>query len=111
MVGDIVATMYISFWLRYISNNANDLIWVGFAVNTLAGILGFFLVESPAWLLSVGRKQDAIKALKYVAKMNGHGDMEIIDIKEEKFETVDPEKEKKENEKITGGVADDEIQE
>ena len=59
-IGDIVATYYIIFFLRYISNNANILIWVGFAINIVACVLSFFLYESPAWLLSMGRKEEAI---------------------------------------------------
>ena len=70
-IGDVVATLYVTFYLRYISNNAQSLIWVGFALNIIAFIMTFWIVESPSWLVSVGRKEEAIKNLKFIAKMNG----------------------------------------
>ena len=66
-----MATLYVTFYLRYISNNAQSLIWVGFALNIIAFIMTFWIVESPSWLVSVGRKEEAIKNLKFIAKMNG----------------------------------------
>lgn len=62
-VGDIFATYYIVFFIRYISNEAKYLIWIAFSVNLAACILSIWVVESPAWLLSVGRKAEAIKNL------------------------------------------------
>ena len=61
MIGDVVATLYVTFYLRYISNNVNSLIWVGFSLNIAAFIMTFWIVESPAWLVSVGRNAEAIK--------------------------------------------------
>lgn len=98
-VGDIFATYYITFFLRYISNDANTLIWIGFAINILACICGFFLVESPAWLLSSGNKAGAIKNLEKIARINGVVGFEVWDLKDEKFETVDPKKVQEDKEK------------
>ena len=64
-------TFYITLFLRFVSNDSSTAIWIGFAINVLACIGGFFLVESPAWLLSVDREADAMKALMYIAKVNG----------------------------------------
>ena len=71
MIGDIMATLYISLFLRYISTNCSILIWIGFSLNVLAVILAFWLVESPEWLLASGNKEGAIEALKKIAKING----------------------------------------
>ena len=53
-MGDCVATMYVTFYLRFISNNVDTLIWAGFTINIVSVIAALFLVESPAWLVSVG---------------------------------------------------------
>ena len=89
MVADVMATLYVTFFLRYISNNALTLIWIGLSLNILACILGLWVVESPAWLMSVGRKDLAIQKLHYIAKMNGVHDFVLEDLKKEKFETLE----------------------
>lgn len=94
MICDVVATLYITFFIRYISNDASILVWVGFSLNILSFILSFFVVESPIWLVSVGREQDAIKSLQYISKLNGQAVCEVTALREEKFETMDPEKDK-----------------
>jgi len=94
MIGDVVATLYITFFLRYIDNSAKALIWIGFAINIVAFIFSLWIVESPSWLASVGRKEEAIKNLKYIAKVNGTKDFQLDEIRDTTFETVDPEKEK-----------------
>lgn len=52
MIFDVAATLYITLFLRYISNNANTIIWIGFSLNVLACILGLLIVESPSWYVS-----------------------------------------------------------
>ena len=84
---DVVATLYVTFFLRYISNDAATLIWIGFALNIGSVIAGYFCVESPQWLVSIGRKDEAIKRLKYIAKLNGVENFEIEDLRNETFET------------------------
>ena len=54
LVGDVVATLYVTFFLRYISININIIIWIGFALNIITLIASLWNVESPAWLVSVG---------------------------------------------------------
>ena len=70
-MGDCVATMYVTFYLRFISNNVDSLIWAGFTINIVTVIAALFLVESPAWLVSVGETQWMESSVKYVAKFNG----------------------------------------
>lgn len=53
-VSDCIATLYITFLLRYVTNNALTIIWIGFGLNFVAAVLSFFLVESPEWMASVG---------------------------------------------------------
>ena len=91
MIGDVVATLYVTFYLRYISNNVNSLIWVGFSLNIVAFIMTFWIVESPAWLVSVGRKAEAIKKLQFIAKMNGQKNFHISALRDQTFETVEKE--------------------
>ena len=95
MVGDGIATLYVTFFLRYISNDVTTIIWIGLVLNIVACIMSFWIVESPIWLVSVGRNEEAIKNLNFIAKMNGAKDFHIKELREIKFETVDPEKEKK----------------
>ena len=82
MIGDVVATLYVTFYLRYISNNVNSLIWVGFSLNIAAFIMTFWIVESPAWLVSVGRNAEAIRKLQFIAKFNGQKDFNVSALKD-----------------------------
>ena len=82
MIGDVVATLYVTFYLRYISNNVNSLIWVGFSLNIAAFIMTFWIVESPAWLVSVGRNAEAIRKLQFIAKFNGQKDFHVSALKD-----------------------------
>ena len=107
MLGDAAATLYSSFFLRYISNNGIDLMWLGFVLNLIAVIVGWFIVESPAWLVSVGLKEEAIKRLKYIAKFNRKADFELNDISVEKFEVMDkPEGNNANGSRTSSGNAD-----
>ena len=64
MIGDVVATLYITLFLRYISPEASIILWIGFALNIIGCIMAFWLVESPAWLVSVNRKDEAIEKVE-----------------------------------------------
>ena len=66
--------MYVTFYLRFISNSVNALIWLGFSINIISTIGAFFLVESPAWLVSVGETKWVEKSMQYMAKFNGKAD-------------------------------------
>ena len=89
MVLDTFATVYITLFFRYISKDATTLIWIGFAINIVTCVLIFWIVESPSWLISQGRKVDAIKTLETIAKLNGVKHFDIKDLKEDEFEIVD----------------------
>ena len=80
MIGDSAATLYITLYLRFFSD-ANTMVWVGFAFNIIAIIGCFYLTESPSWLVSVGRKQEAKRILERIAKINGVKDFHIADLK------------------------------
>ena len=94
--GDSIITLYIVLFLRYVSNEVSILLWIGLGLNVLALVLSFWLVESPAWLASVDRKDEALKALGYMARFNGEGErFKVTSLKDEKFETLSPEEEKR----------------
>ena len=80
LVGDVVATLYVTFYLRYISVSVKPIIWVGFALNLFSLIASFWNVESPAWLVSVGEIEKAIKHVKYIGKFNGVTDLQISNL-------------------------------
>ena len=61
MIGDCAATLYITFYLRFISKDIHPLIWVGFGLNILSVISAYWIVESPPWLVSVGEIDRAKK--------------------------------------------------
>ena len=65
----------------------------------------FWIVESPVWLVSVGRKEEAMKNLRFIAKMNGQKDFEITAVKDVTFETVNPDEAKKQDDESIVGVA------
>ena len=71
MTSDVIATLYITFFLRFISNSSADLLWIGLALNIIAVILGWWVQESPSWLVSIGRKDEALKRIEFMAKFNG----------------------------------------
>ena len=68
---DVAATLYVTFYLRFISINCETLIWIGFVFNVVSFIANLWNVETPAWLLSVGEIERAKKSLAYIAKWNG----------------------------------------
>mmetsp|Transcript_25015 Transcript_25015/g.33534 ORF Transcript_25015/g.33534 Transcript_25015/m.33534 type:complete len:98 (+) Transcript_25015:1118-1411(+) len=83
--GDMIATFYVLFLLRYIKNDGSVLIWLGFALTLLAFILSFWLVESPTWLASLGHELEAAKKFAYIAKVNGAGPLQFEVVKADEF--------------------------
>ena len=79
-IGDSIATMYVTFYLRFISNNVHGLIWAGFTINIVSVIAAFWMIESPAWLISAGEIKWAEKEIQYIAKFNGVQHLQIGNI-------------------------------
>ena len=80
MIGDCSATLYITFYLRFISHSIQPIIWVGFALNVLSLVTAFWLIESPLWLISVGENERAKKNIKFIARFNGIKDLQVTNI-------------------------------
>lgn len=78
--GDVAATLYITFYLRFISNDIHPLIWIGFVLNVLAVIACYWMVGSPSWLVAIGDTEKAKKNILYIAKFNGVTDMKTFQI-------------------------------
>ena len=51
MTSDVLATLYISIFLRFISNDANKLVWLAFSLCIVASLLSLLTLESPSWLV------------------------------------------------------------
>ena len=73
-IGDCMATLYITFYFRFLSHNMQALIWFGFAMNLVGCVLSLWIVESPAWLVSIGDVEKAKASLAFIAKFNGIND-------------------------------------
>ena len=58
-IGDVAAYLYITLFLRYISNDIHTLIWIAFGFNVVSVIGSFWCRESPDWLVSVGEIERA----------------------------------------------------
>lgn len=58
MIGDSAATIYITIAMK-IFHNAYVMVWLGFVFNILAFLACFMLYESPSWLVSKGRNNEA----------------------------------------------------
>ena len=77
---DVMATLYVTFYLRFIDISVKPIIWIGFSLNIISLIASFWNVESPAWLLSVGEVEKAKKNIMYMAKWNGVTDLQITNL-------------------------------
>jgi len=65
------ATLLVScLCYSYVSNNYYGVQVVSFSVSILGLLLTFILPESPKWLLSQSRYEDAAKVMNYIAKLN-----------------------------------------
>lgn len=59
-------------WYGYLVQSWRILLLTGAVIDLLlAGLLWFWVPESPRWLLSVGRKEEAISHLQRIARING----------------------------------------
>lgn len=53
MCGDSAATLYITFYYRFISKNSYSIFWAGLFLNVLTFFTTLFIPESAKWLISV----------------------------------------------------------
>jgi len=86
MFGDAIAVLYIDLWYRVIPYG-KPLIAIGLTLNIIAFITGFWIPESPAWLIGQGRIEEAKKAINRIAAFNGIKEpLEILSFKPDEDE-------------------------
>jgi len=83
MVGDGSATLYLTFYYRFISQNSNPTMWAGFALNVVTFIAFFYVPESPKWLVSMKQYNKARHAIQRIARFNGVTNCKIRSFKQE----------------------------
>ena len=52
MTGDSAATLYLTFYYRFISKNSYPIFWVALALNVVSFIAAFWIPESIDWLIA-----------------------------------------------------------
>ena len=87
---DAAATMYVTAYIRYVTINAQSLIWIGFTLNLISFIFNLWSCENPAWLVEVGEIEHAIKNLNYIAKFNGITNLNVTNLIANADEAKDP---------------------
>lgn len=89
VISDSVATLYVTFILRYISNNISTVLWIAFSCNVIALITGLLLPESPKWLVERGQERLAMKSIAKIAKYNGVKDFDVNSYRLTKEDTAE----------------------
>ncbi len=87
MCGDSAATLYLTFYYRFISKDSYPIFWLGLFLNVLTFITTLFIPESVKWLISVKQYRRARESLHKIAMFNG-----IKDFKISSFEVEEDEK-------------------
>lgn len=88
MCGDSAATLYLTFYYRFISKKSYAIFWVGLFLNILTFITTLFVPESVKWLISVKQYRRAKEGLYRIAKFNGITDFQMNSFKKEEEERV-----------------------
>lgn len=70
LIGYSISLLEATIYYAWISKNSIPTIWLGFALNTVTFVANFIVPESPVWLVSQGRFDDARASLKRIAKWN-----------------------------------------
>lgn len=83
MVGDAAATLYLTIYYRFISIHSYPIFWVSFSLNLLTAVVAFFYKESPQWLMSQNRYDEARASFSYIAKFNGVSDFKLVSFSQE----------------------------
>ena len=71
MCGDSAMGFYLIVYLRFISKDCFAFLQLSIILSIISFVLYYFLPESPKWLVSVGRYDEARTALKKIAYLNG----------------------------------------
>ena len=86
MCGDSAATLYLTFYYRFISKDSYAIFWVGLFLNVLTFVTTLFVPESVKWLISVKQYNRAKDSLHRIARFNGITDFQINSFKIEEEE-------------------------
>jgi MFS family permease len=81
LVGYSISLLESTFYYAFISKNSIALIWIGFVFNVLTFGANLLMPESPVWLISAGRYEDARDAIKKIAKYNGIENLDLLPFK------------------------------
>lgn len=70
LIGYSISLLEVTIYYAFISQNSVPTIWFGLAFNIVTFIANFMIPESPMWLVTQGRYEDARKGLKRIAAWN-----------------------------------------
>ena len=69
---DAATIAVIGFSFKFVTRNAVQFMEIVNLISSLIVLLYLvFIPESPVWLLSTDQKEEALKSLNYIAKLNG----------------------------------------
>ena len=88
MIGDALAVIYVDVWYRLVPYTT-PLVWFCLVLNILSFITAFWIPESPSWLLTQGRSEEASQAIDLIAKFNGKNALKIRKFKKESGEATE----------------------
>ena len=71
MTGDSAMGLYLVIYLRFVSKDVYSILSLSVTLSIASFLLYYLIPESPKWLVSVGKYNEARKALKHIAWMNG----------------------------------------
>lgn len=78
MCGDSAMGFYLVLYLRFFNKDVYSILSLSITLSITSFFLYYLIPESPKWLVSVGRYNEARASLKHIAKMNGC-DQNLVD--------------------------------